>query len=1071
MHWDKISWTWEEFQENIVCNSRLCKMVKKQKRDAGTSQSPLPQLSDETLSALTNRIESKLRSPNETAPAKNRIAKADAKRTKNGNVKSSSRQEPRGQKRDHQGDVVQTQKAGSQKFEKTGRKDDLDALRAEIIALGGTEDDLALVAELESDSEIESEPSTLKKKRATAEKEDDLKDDVAKLLKGMGVENSRPAATVADEDEEAEIYESDDVSEQEGSDEDNGRTAENNPVFEEKMPTSRGNSRLMVTPQAEWYLIATPSTASERVADSKTTTVVVDQLLLHAKELLDAENEAFQAGQKSASSSQKFYAQVISSGTLSDKISALTLAVQESPVHNVKALETLVGLARKRSRAQAIDVLRALKDLFAQGSLLPSDRRLRTFASQPALLSALSGVKAWPSGQTLPKGLRLQHLILWAYEHWLKDTYFEVIKILETWCNDELDFSKARALSYVYELLKERPEQESNLLRLLVNKLGDRTKKIASRASYLILQLELSHPLMKETIVNAIEGDLLWRPGQTLHAKYYAVVTLNQTVLSTKEEVVASKLLDIYFGLFVTILKPVEASKSQTAKDKDTKSAPTKPQAGKVNLQESDLQEKLTSAVLTGINRAYPYVIAEREKVTKHMDTLFCITHSSNFNTSIQAMLLIQQLTVENQMASDRFYRTLYESLLDPRLVTSSKQSMYLNLLFKSLKADLNLKRVKAFVKRILQIVSLHQPSFVVGCFHLLKELEITFPSLKALVDEPEEHDLEEEHFKDVVEDGETIGDDVAVTESQQVHYDSKKRDPEHSNADRSCLWEILPYLAHYHPSVSVGAESVLNHTKLSGKPDLTLYTLVHFLDRFVYRNPKSTPASSLRGSSVMQPTLAGDKSTSLFGTTSAKRQLPVNNQAFWNKKAEDVAAEDAFFHQYFNTLGKDKISQRKKKDTTGDEDEEVDENSIWKAITESRPDLEGANESDDDLDMADLDSEFEASSDSDLAGLEDMDSDAIPSDDEEGGSGVELVGFDDDGNEDEEQDVVDLDASDSITSAAAASPPQPPPPAQKKKPETSRERKKRLKAMPTFASASDYAAMLEDDDGEDMGM
>jgi hypothetical protein len=35
--------------------------------------------------------------------------------------------------------------------------------------------------------------------------------------------------------------------------------------------------------------------------------------------------------------------------------------------------------------------------------------------------------------------------------------------------------------------------------------------------------------------------------------------------------------------------------------------------------------------------------------------------------------------------------RTLYESLLDPRVATSSKQSLYLNLLYKSLKNDLPL--------------------------------------------------------------------------------------------------------------------------------------------------------------------------------------------------------------------------------------------------------------------------------------------------------------------------------------------------------------------------------------------
>lgn len=452
------------------------------------------------------------------------------------------------------------------------------------------------------------------------------------------------------------------------------------------------------------------------------------------------------------------------------------------------------------------------------------------------------------------------------------------------------------------------------------------------------------------------------------------------------------------------------------------------------------------------------------------MDTLFKITHSANFNTSIQAMLLIQQLTVANQMAADRFYRTLYESLLDPRMMTSSKQSLYLNLLFKSLKADLNVKRVKAFVKRILQIVSLHQPSFLVGCLHLLKQLEVTFPSLKALIDEPEEHDLDEEHFRDVDEDAGVETSAISAKTNQEVIYDSKKRDPEHSNADRSCLWEVMPYLAHYHPSVSVAAESVLHHTKLSGKPDLTLYTLIHFLDRFVYRNAKAAPSSTLRGSSIMQPTLAGDLSASLFSTTSGQKQLPVNTEKFWRTKAEDVAAEDVFFHQYFASIGKDKVaSKKKKKAPTEDEEEEEDaENAIWKAITESNPELEGADESDD-LDMADLESDFEESDDEDLGHLEDeMDELSDAASDDEGFGGVELVGFDD--AEDDDAAGMDLDDEDEEEEAASETAKPAKTSKKDKNGETTRERKKRLKAMPTFASAADYAKMLEDDEGEDMG-
>lgn len=158
----------------------------------------------------------------------------------------------------------------------------------------------------------------------------------------------------------------------------------------------------------------------------------------------------------------------------------------------------------------------------------------------------------------------------------------------------------------------------------------------------------------------------------------------------------------------------------------------------------------------------------------KHLGTLFRIAHSANFNTGIQALLLIQHLSLTKNVVSDRFYRTLYESLLDPRLISSSKQSLYLNLLLRSLKNDLDVRRVKAFAKRMLQIAGLHQPPFVCGLLYVISHLRETFPDLSTLMADPEE----------------SVFDDEAP-EDRPV-YDGRKRDPEYSNAHRSCLWEMV---------------------------------------------------------------------------------------------------------------------------------------------------------------------------------------------------------------------------------------------------------------------------------------
>lgn len=328
-----------------------------------------------------------------------------------------------------------------------------------------------------------------------------------------------------------------------------------------------------------------------------------------------------------ASSSHKFLSTIMSSGTLTDKVSALTLAVQESPVHNIRAFDALMNLASKKSRAQAIGAIGALVDLLGPGTLLPSDRRLRQFQGQPGLLGTLqnNSIKSWSPSQPLPGKITEEHLISWLYEDWLKETYFKIIQLLESWCSDEIEYSRMKAVDFVYGLLKEKPEQESNLLTLLVNKLGDRDRKISSRASYLLLQLQVSHPGMKPIIVRTIEQDILLHPSQDHRSKYYAINTLNQTILSSKEPGVAEALVRIYFDLFVTMLKSGNLGIPLQNGTEDGKAGskgsdkpngrprgrpdgriPQKPKAPSV--PETEAADKLVSALLTGVNRAAPFI-------------------------------------------------------------------------------------------------------------------------------------------------------------------------------------------------------------------------------------------------------------------------------------------------------------------------------------------------------------------------------------------------------------------------------------------------------------------------------
>ncbi|KAI6087047.1 CBF-domain-containing protein [Hypoxylon rubiginosum] len=1011
---------------------------------------------DAALSKLTAKIESKLIEPKKNQSKKEQDKKDQGKR-----------------KRDQTADIVQppskkrnnTSKPNGNKDNAKSKppkpngapvKDTSNPLLDEIRALGGDEEDLKLV------EDVDSEDEGLQNEEENKNTDKGLRAELAKFAAGLGFDNVQPESGTEESDDD--INGADEPDEDEEDEEDaSAPNADEKPLRDPKRKT-------IFEIRPDWHAVSLkslPSPASENVAPY---TAAIAALKAHAKSMLDEDSTAY-TKTLSASSSHKFMSTIMSSGTMSDRVSALTLAIQESPVHNIKTLDNLIGLSAKRSRGQALSALAALVDLLGPGMILPSDRRLRLFSSQLGLIGTLQkyGVKTWSASQALPGKITKEHLISWIFEDWLKESYFKIIQNIEVWCDDEVEYARTKSVDLVFALLRDKPEQESNLLRLLVNKLGDRERKIASRASYLLLQLLNTHPGMKHVMIRNVEQDILFRPGQHIRAKYYAINTLNQTILSTKEPQIADSLLNIYFDLFVALLKSGELNQHDgtsevSKKDKRRKQKkPSEPKKGddkdQAALVDREAAEKLVSAILTGVNRAVPFSQAEQSTLEKHLDTLFRITHSSNFNTSIQALMLIQQLSASRHLATDRFYRTLYESLLDPRLITSSKQALYLNLLYRSLKADVDVRRVKAFVKRMLQVLNLHQPSFVCGILYLIIDLCTTFPDLKTLINEPEEID-EDEIIPGIASDApvDTAVDGVESQSTMAIGvYDGRKRDPEYSNAHRSCLWEILPFLRHYHPSVDVYASSLLSGQKADAtkKPELANHTLIAFLDKFVYRNAKAGDTS--KGVSIMQPVAAsGQGSVLLSSKPSAKAAgSSINSAAFWNKKSEDVAVDDVFFHEYFTRIGKSGQAERKKskvgKEAEDDEDaEEAAEDEIWDALVASRPEVEG--ESDDD--GADFD---------DLMSLDEDDEDLkkqmeeLGESEDEGEGGVEFWDDSEDEDEDEEGDS-ELQPAPAAEEDAG------------EKPESEhKKRRKAIKALPMFASADDYAEMLAQDDDEDM--
>jgi ribosome biogenesis protein MAK21 len=74
-------------------------------------------------------------------------------------------------------------------------------------------------------------------------------------------------------------------------------------------------------------------------------------------------------------SDAEFFSRIMASGTLSDRLSALVLTVQSSPLHNIRALDSLKAMASKKGREESLKALRAIVDWWVGGGAPP--RKLR----------------------------------------------------------------------------------------------------------------------------------------------------------------------------------------------------------------------------------------------------------------------------------------------------------------------------------------------------------------------------------------------------------------------------------------------------------------------------------------------------------------------------------------------------------------------------------------------------------------------------------------------------------------------------------------------------------------------
>lgn len=600
-----------------------------------------------------------------------------------------------------------------------------------------------------------------------------------------------------------------------------------------------------------------------------------------------------------ASHKKSWITEIAKQGTYSDKIAAHTIKIQEDPLHNISALQNLVSMVKIGKKQQCSLVIDSLTELFSR--VLLKDELL-TFEHQP--LSELSKLD----------DLKQRKLLLssWLFEEKLKNLYTNYVDALSTIGLDSVPTNREKSISAMYKLLISSTECELQIVRYLVNKFGDTVHKVASKAMY-SLRLILKHrPNLSQIIFEEVRK-LLFRSNIKQRAQYYGICFLSQ--IDTKE--MAKEVIELYLSFFKACVKT------------------------------GAIDSRLIGALLVGVNKSYPHIKSGIQP--EQIQTMYKIVHLAPFNISLQALLLIRQL--EN---NDRYYSALYRKIFDDRLISTSHQAICIHLIYKSIWDDECQERITAFMKRLFQMCLYCPVPLVSGIFCMVSRLmkkhkgiigkskfeeiktEINLKSPVIIANDIIKDDNEEEKYFDVEPN---ISDLTKTTQKSswyhvnapQVikepnvpqipkervvknYYDFTARNPRFAGGEHAILAELIPLCRHYHPTVATFASKIISGKFIyyDGNP-LADFTLLHFLDRFSFRNPKKPRQGQ------------GEENEELFRSvgTSRKHYVPkglksmsVVSEEYLRHEEKQIPLDEVFLYKYLKQRPK-----QNKKNENADED------------------------------------------------------------------------------------------------------------------------------------------------------
>lgn len=794
--------------------------------------------------------------------------------------------------------------------------------------------------------------------------------------------------------------------------------------------------------KAKWYHEFPADIQCEPVADE-----LMIKLKDEAKKCLDSDSAAYNIKSAKINSNYGWMKTVMSKGAVSDKIAAHTIMIQDDPVCNLEKIWNLIGMVKVGKKKECIVVIETLTELFLSDLLVP-DRKLKLFHQRP-----LGKLNDLSSGNTKTRNKYLCH---WYFEDQLKEAYTNFVQALNTTAHDSVDANREKAITSMTNLLIGNAEQENNLLSHIVNKLGDPSLKVASKTLYCLTQLLRKHSNMQTVVLKEVEK-IMFRQNIGQKAQYYCLCFIIQFHLTHQDPQIAAKLISIYISFF---------NKAIT---------------------DGDVDSKMMSALLIGVKRAFPYAKIELETLQKHFDTLYRVFHVAKFSVSLNALCLLHQISDVSNTLSDRYYSALYKMLIDPNFSKSTQQAILLNLVYKSLMKDTKKNRILAFIKRLLQICHYCQPNFACGILFLIshvitKDKTLFIVELKSHVStyNSDDEDDEEKYvdIKDELDEKEVQIADVTCEEDKDfevvvvseekgnkpkvagwfhagVSTKQKKcskneatvRNPLYADAEKKAYTELVTLKEHYHPTVALFANKLINGEKIiySGDP-LKDFQIIRFLDRFSFKNPKKVEDLPSH-----DPTFGKRK---MYQPTGLKA-VSVTSSNYVTQDQKEIPVDELFLHSYMQHKYKDRDIKEEEEDdiesVASDEFEEMLDKMSGFKHTENDEDMDfmddyGTTVKNKKESKKDDDEEEEEDNDEENGDLNDDDDEEDWSDEEfsNGDMGDMDVDDDDDGSIDMFGD--DDDDEDNVMSF------------------NKKNKKKAKGGKSVFASAEEFAHLLEEE-------